>query len=99
MAASSWLMITEAERRFQVRIKVGVPAGGLGERLNQMHVGLDKNCGADGWVMTCRVPRRRQRRGRDLLPRPDPRRRDEASGNTVAIADAWISWARQRYAW
>jgi hypothetical protein len=52
MAASSRLMITEAERRFPVRIKVGVPAGGLGERLNQMHRWLDENCGADGWVMT-----------------------------------------------
>jgi hypothetical protein len=32
MAASSRLMITEAERRFPVRIKVAVPEGGLGER-------------------------------------------------------------------
>jgi hypothetical protein len=52
MAASSRLMITEAERRFPVRIKVGVPAGGPGERLNQMHAWLDENCGADAWVMT-----------------------------------------------
>jgi hypothetical protein len=52
MAASSRLMIAEAERRFPVRIKIGVPEGGLGERLNQMHRWLDENCGADGWVMT-----------------------------------------------
>ena len=52
MAASSRLMIAEAERRFPVRLKVGVPAGGLGERLNQMHRWLDENCGADAWAMT-----------------------------------------------
>jgi hypothetical protein len=38
----------EADRRFPVRIRVGVPAGGLGERLNQMHASLDENCGAAG---------------------------------------------------
>jgi hypothetical protein len=47
MAASSKLMISEAERRFAVRIRLAIPAGGLGERLNQMHAGLDENCGAD----------------------------------------------------
>ena len=30
MAASSRLMIAEAERRFAVRIKIAVPAGGFG---------------------------------------------------------------------
>ena len=45
-------MITEAERRFPVRIKLALPSGGLGERLDQMHDWLDENCGADGWVMT-----------------------------------------------
>ena len=51
MAASSKLMITEAERRFPSRIKVGVPIGGLGARLTEMQVWLDENCGADGWIM------------------------------------------------
>ncbi len=36
MAASSKLMIIEAERRFPVRIRVGVPLEGLGGRLDQM---------------------------------------------------------------
>ena len=52
MAASSKLMITEAERRFPCRIKLGVPVGGLGSRLTEMHAWLDENCGADGWAMT-----------------------------------------------
>ncbi|HEV8032336.1 MAG TPA: hypothetical protein VGP42_15095 [Stellaceae bacterium] len=52
MAASSKLMISEAERRFPVRIKLALPSGGLGERLDQMHAWLDENCGADGWAMT-----------------------------------------------
>ena len=52
MAASSKLMITEAERRFPCRIKLGVPTGALGERLTEMHAWLDQNCGADGWAMT-----------------------------------------------
>ena len=52
MAASSKLMITAAERRFPVRIKLGIPVGGLGERLNQMHAWLDQSAGADGWAMT-----------------------------------------------
>jgi hypothetical protein len=52
MAASSRLMITEAERRFPVRIKLALPSRGLGERLDQMHAWLDENCGADGWAMT-----------------------------------------------
>src|SRR5690348_3297788 len=51
MAASSTLMITEAERRFPVRIRVAVPAGGIGE-LHQIHSWLDENCGAYGWAMT-----------------------------------------------
>ena len=52
MAASSRLMIAEAERRFPVRIRVALPAGGFGERLNQMQSWLDQNAGADGWAMT-----------------------------------------------
>src|SRR6195256_4556138 len=52
MAASSKFMITEAERRFPVRIRLAIPTGGLGERLNQMQTWLDENAGADGWAMT-----------------------------------------------
>jgi hypothetical protein len=52
MAASSKLMIAEAERRFPVRIKLGIPQGGFGARLDAMHLWLDENCGADGWAWT-----------------------------------------------
>jgi ParB-like nuclease domain len=51
-AASSKLMITEAERRFPCRIKLSVPAGGLGARLTEMQAWLDENCGDDGWAVT-----------------------------------------------
>jgi hypothetical protein len=52
MAASSKLMITEAERRFPCRIKLGVPPRGFGSQLADMEAWLDENCGADGWAMT-----------------------------------------------
>jgi hypothetical protein len=52
MAASSKFMITEAERRFPVRIRLALPTGGLGERLDQMQTWLDQNAGTDGWAMT-----------------------------------------------
>jgi hypothetical protein len=52
MAASSRLMITEADRRFPLRIRLAIPAGGFSERLNHMHAWLDQNAGADGWAMT-----------------------------------------------
>jgi hypothetical protein len=52
MGASSRLMITEAERRFPVRIKVAVPLGGFGRRLTEMYAWLDATCGADGWTST-----------------------------------------------
>ena len=52
MAASSRLMIGEAERRFPVRIRIEVPAQGLGSRLDALKAWLDDNCGADGWAMT-----------------------------------------------
>jgi hypothetical protein len=45
-------MVTMAERRFPVRIRVGVPPGGFGQRHPQMTAWLDENCGADGWAMT-----------------------------------------------
>jgi hypothetical protein len=45
-------MITMAERRFPVRIRLGVPPGGFGQRYAQMTAWLAENCGADGWAMT-----------------------------------------------
>jgi hypothetical protein len=52
MAASSRLMITEAERRFPARIRIAVPPGGLGRQLDDMTAWLDANCGAGDWAMT-----------------------------------------------
>jgi hypothetical protein len=40
----------EAERRFPVRIRIGIPPEGLGSRLDQMMIWLDANGGADGWT-------------------------------------------------
>jgi hypothetical protein len=51
MAASSRLVITEAERRCPIRV-VAVPAAGFGDRLNRMYAWLDDNCGAEGWETT-----------------------------------------------
>src|SRR5712671_1820102 len=45
-------MITVPERRFPVRIRIGVPAEGLGQRHTHITAWLDENCGADGWAMT-----------------------------------------------
>jgi hypothetical protein len=45
-------IITMAERRFPVRIRIGVPPGGFGRRHALMTAWLDENCGADGWWMT-----------------------------------------------
>src|SRR6516165_7565153 len=45
-------MTTLAERRFPVRIRIGVPHKGLSRRHAQMTAWLDENCGADGWAMT-----------------------------------------------
>jgi hypothetical protein len=52
MPANARDMITAAERRFPVRVRIGVPLGGFGERLTDMAAWLDGNCGADGWAMT-----------------------------------------------
>ena len=52
MAASSKLMIGEAERRFPVRIRLAVPPDGLGNRLDRIKAWLDENCGADAWAIT-----------------------------------------------
>ena len=45
-------MITMAERRFPVRIRIGVSPQGLGRRHTQITAWLDENCGAEGWAMT-----------------------------------------------
>ena len=45
-------MITAAERLFPVRIRIGVPPGGLAQRYSQITDWLDANCGADGWALT-----------------------------------------------
>ena len=45
-------MITSAERRFPVRIRIAVPPQGLGQRHPQITAWLDENCRADGWAMT-----------------------------------------------
>jgi hypothetical protein len=45
-------IIMLAERRFPVRIRIGVPPEGLGQRHTQITAWLDENCGVDGWVMT-----------------------------------------------
>jgi hypothetical protein len=42
----------EAELRFPVRIRIGIPPEGLGKRLGQMSAWLDANCGADEWTST-----------------------------------------------
>src|SRR5712692_2457963 len=52
MATSSGLMFAEADRRFPVRIRIGIPPDGLGSRLDRIRGWLDENCGADGWAMT-----------------------------------------------
>ena len=45
-------IITAAERRFPVRIRLAIPAGGFGRQLDQMSGWLDENCGAEGWAIT-----------------------------------------------
>jgi len=45
-------IITMAERRFPVRIRIAVPPTGFGQRHERMTAWLDENCGADGWAMT-----------------------------------------------
>jgi hypothetical protein len=45
-------MITMAERRFPVRVRIGVPPGGFGQRYAEITEWLNAKCGADGWAMT-----------------------------------------------
>ena len=42
----------DAERRFPVRVRIGISPEGLGSRLDQIIAWLDTNCGADGWTST-----------------------------------------------
>jgi hypothetical protein len=44
--------VRDAERRFPVRVRIAVPPGGLGSRLDQILAWLDTNCGADAWAIT-----------------------------------------------
>ena len=43
-------IVTMAERRFPVRIRIGVPPSGFGQRYTEITEWLDGNCGADGWA-------------------------------------------------
>ena len=52
MQGNSRGLITSAERRFPVRIRIAVPPEGLGRQHARMTARLDENCGADGWAMT-----------------------------------------------
>jgi hypothetical protein len=45
-------MNTEAERRFPVRIRIGLPPSGLGQRFTEMRAWLDENFGAGAWAIT-----------------------------------------------
>jgi hypothetical protein len=45
-------MIAEAERRFPVRVRIGVPPDGLGSRLDRIKTWFDENAGANSWAMT-----------------------------------------------
>jgi len=45
-------MITTAERRFPIRIRIAVPPKGLGQRHTQITAWLEENSGADGCAMT-----------------------------------------------
>jgi hypothetical protein len=52
MPGSRREMITAAGRCFPVRIRIGVPPEGLGQRHTQITAWLDENCGSGGWAMT-----------------------------------------------
>jgi hypothetical protein len=52
MSSNPREMITSAERRFPVRIRIAVPPSGLGQRYPLITAWLDENCGASGWAIT-----------------------------------------------
>jgi hypothetical protein len=39
------------ERRFPLRLRVAVPPGGFGARLDEMHTWLAMRCGRDGYAL------------------------------------------------
>ena len=41
-------IVTMAERRFPVRIRIGVPPSGFGQRYTEITECLDGNCGVSG---------------------------------------------------
>jgi hypothetical protein len=43
---------SEAERGFFVRVRIGIPPKGLGDRLDQIIASLDANSGSDRWAST-----------------------------------------------
>ena len=45
-------LITMAERRFPIRIRIAVRPEGLGQQHARMIAWLDENCGAEGWAIT-----------------------------------------------
>lgn len=45
-------IVAMAERRFLVRIRIGVPPSGFGQRYTEITEWLDGNCDADGWAIT-----------------------------------------------
>ncbi|HEV2300737.1 MAG TPA: hypothetical protein VGR91_04125 [Stellaceae bacterium] len=44
-------LLSEAERRFPVRVRVAMPPGGFGRQLRLMHDWLDETCGAERWTL------------------------------------------------
>ena len=44
-------LITAAEGRFSVRIRISLAPEGLGQRLTDTTAWSDENCGANGWAM------------------------------------------------
>jgi hypothetical protein len=86
-------MITMAERRFPVRVRIGVPQGGFGQRYADMTACLDGNCGADGWAMTPSGMRGVLNERRvDLLPRRHACRR--VRGSVVRQVQGGDRWRR-----
>jgi hypothetical protein len=45
-------IVTEADRRFPIRIAIKVPPASLGARYNRMMAWLDEHCGVGGWAIT-----------------------------------------------
>jgi hypothetical protein len=52
MVARTRQIITEASRRFPVRVRIAVPPDGFGQRLNRMRAWLDENGCTDDGMMT-----------------------------------------------